>query len=202
MYMAPFRIRHRRPDEKTYPIGDVLSPAEALAFDGPLYGQRPGWLTRWMALPWHTDTASCRSQADYDPTYDPYVPTFWPARVPNQVVSEAAYQIIIDTTKPHAERVAAFKGRDDWITATLDDSDYLVQIREMLDRYGDMGLVERRDGIEGDPNIPEHIYVSDGHKPAAPAAPMTAMVAGAPPRARPPTGFTERLGRFPHEPPT
>ncbi|HEV7598967.1 MAG TPA: LodA/GoxA family CTQ-dependent oxidase [Bradyrhizobium sp.] len=202
MYMAPFRIRHRRPDERIYPIGDVLSAAEALAFDGPLYGQRPGWLTRWMALPWHTDTASCRSQADYDPTYDPYVPTFWPARVPNQVVSEAAYQVIIDTTKPHGERVAAFKGRDDWITATLDDSDYLVQIREMLDRYGDMGLVERRDGIKGDPDIPEHIYVSDGHKPAAPAAPMTAMVAGAPPRARPPTGFTERLGRFPHEPPT
>jgi hypothetical protein len=201
MYMAPFRIRHRQ-GEKIPPVGDALSPAEAMAVDGPLFGQLAGWLTRWMALPWHTDTASCRSQADYDPSYDPYVPTFWPARVPNQVVSEAAYRTIIDTNKPHAERVAAFKGRDDWITATLDGSSYLVQIREMLDRFGDMGLVERRDGIKGDPDIPEDIYVSDGRKPAAPPTPMTLGVAGARARALPPTGFTERLGRFPHEPPT
>src|SRR5262249_36626546 len=99
MYMAPFRIRHRRDDERTYPIGDVLSPAEALAFDGPLFGQRAGWLTRWMAVPGHTDTASCRSQASYDPSYDPFVPTFWPARVPNQVLSEASFEIASDSSK-------------------------------------------------------------------------------------------------------
>jgi hypothetical protein len=201
MYMAPFRIRHRE-NETIPPVGDTLTPADAMAVDGPLFGQLAGWLTRWMALPWHTDTASCRSQADYDPSYDPYVPTFWPARVPNQVVSEAAYQTITDSNKSPAERVAAFKGRADWITATLDDSSYLVQIREMLDRYGDMGLVERRDGIKGNPDIPEDIYVSDGHKPTAPPTPMTMEVAGARPRVLPPTGFTERLGRFPHEPPT
>jgi L-lysine epsilon oxidase-like protein len=201
MYMAPFRIRHRRPDEKVYPIGDALSPAAALAFDGPLYGQRAGWLTRWMALPWHTDTASCRSQADYDPSYDPYVPTFWPARVPNQVVSDKAYQVIVDPTKPRAERVAAFNAREDWVKETLDDADYLVQIREMLDRFGDMGLVQWRKGVDGDPDIPPVIYVSDGHKPTALPAPGPAMVKGAAPLTHRPTGFVERIGRFPHEPP-
>ena len=64
LYMAPFRIRHRRQDERNYPIGDALSATEALAFDGPLYGQKAGWITRWMAVPWHTDTASCRVTGD------------------------------------------------------------------------------------------------------------------------------------------
>jgi hypothetical protein len=197
MYMAPFRIRHRRDDERNYPIGDVLTPAKALAFDGPLYGQRAGWLTRWMALPWHTDTASCRSQADYDPSYDPYVPTFWPARVPNQVVTEEAYRTIVDPSKPRAERLAAFKGRADWVTQTLDDSDYLVQIAEMLDRFGDMGLVQWRAGVAGDAELPPVIYVSDGRKPPPPPQPAAAGVRV---RARP-ENFRDRLGRFPHEPP-
>jgi hypothetical protein len=195
--MAPFRIRHRRDDERNYPIGDVLTPAKALAFDGPLYGQRAGWLTRWMALPWHTDTASCRSQADYDPSYDPYVPTFWPARVPNQVVTEEAYRTIVDPSKPRAERLAAFKGRADWVTQTLDDSDYLVQIAEMLDRFGDMGLVQWRAGVAGDAELPPVIYVSDGRKPPPPPQPAAAGVRV---RARP-ENFRDRLGRFPHEPP-
>jgi hypothetical protein len=39
-----------------------------------------------MAVPWQTDTASCRS--GYDLSYDPYVPAFWPARVPNEVLTK------------------------------------------------------------------------------------------------------------------
>ena len=59
---------------------------------GPLYAQGPGDLTRWMGLPWQADTGFCRSgytAPGY--TYDPYLPTFWPARVPNQVLTEANY---------------------------------------------------------------------------------------------------------------
>jgi hypothetical protein len=198
MYMAPFRLRHRE-NENIPPVGDALTPAEALAVDGPLFGQLAGWLTRWMAVPWHTDAASCRSQGDYDPTYDPYVPTFWPARVPNQVVSEDAYKVIVDTTnKKRPERVAAFKARADWFLQTLEKPD---QLHGMVERYGKMGLVIRREGVKGDPEIPEDIYVSDGHKPAAALESVTAMVAGAPPRARQPGEFVERLGRFSADPP-
>ncbi len=197
MYMAPFRIRHRQ-NKPIPPVGDVLTPAAARAVDGPLFGQLAGWLTRWMAVPWHTDAASCRSQGDYDPAYDPYVPTFWPARVPNQVVSEAAYKIIADTNSKPPERVAAFKARADWFLQTLEKLD---QLHGMVERYGSMGLVIRRDGVKGDPEIPEHIYVSDGHKPAAPLVSVTAMVAGAAPRARQPGEFVERLGLFPPDPP-
>jgi L-Lysine epsilon oxidase N-terminal/L-lysine epsilon oxidase C-terminal domain len=193
MYMSPFRIRHRQ-HEKIPPVGDALTPAEALAVDGPLFGQLAGWLTRWMAVPWHTDAASCRSQGDYDSTYDPYVPTFWPARVPNQVVSEDSYNVIVDTNSKPPERVAAFKARADWFLQTLEKPD---QLRGMVERYGRMGLVIRREGVKGDPEIPEHIYVSDGRKPPAQLESLTAIVAGAPPHARQPDEVIERLGQFP-----
>ena len=192
MYMAPFRIRHRRDDETVYPTGDALSSAEALASDGPLYGQRAGWITRWMALPWHTDTASCRSQAAYDPTYNPFVPTFWPARVPNQVLTEEDYSIAVDTTKPREERVAAFRKRMDWVDLGLGDKPYLQQIVDMLKRYGAMALVEARKGVNADPDIPATIYVADGK-------PSPAAVAGGAAGAASPVEvvFTERLGNFP-----
>lgn len=199
MYMAPFRIRHRRDDEKTYPIGDILTPAEALAFDGPLYGQRTGWLTRWMAVPWHTDTASCRSQADYDPSYDPFVPTFWPARVPNQIISQDAYNVVMDASKPRPDRVAAFKRREGWIEQTL-EGNYLHQISEMLERYGDMGLVEARKGLNGDPDIPPVLYVSDA---TTPVSPITAKLMAERESKAPVvlSEFSEHLGNFPFKPP-
>ena len=65
-----------------------------------------------MALPWQADTASCRS--GYESTYDPYVPTFWPARVPNQVLTAMNYGIVMDTAKTDAQRLAAFHDRRSW----------------------------------------------------------------------------------------
>lgn len=65
-----------------------------------------------------------------------------------------------------------------------------------------MGVVTLRKGVTGGPDIPESVYVSDGRKPVtAPAVATTAAVSGAAPRARGPTGFVERLGRFPNEHP-
>ena len=86
MYMAPFRIKHALPNSIEPNYGSQLTPTIASSPNGPLNrGQAPGSITRWMAMPWQTDAASCRS--GYDSTYDPYLPTFWPARVPNQVLS-------------------------------------------------------------------------------------------------------------------
>lgn len=194
LYMAPFRIRHRRISEALPDTGDVLSPASALATDGPLYGQRAGWLTRWMAVPWHADAASCRSQASYDPTYNPFVPTFWPARVPNQVLTEHDYAIVIDGTRPRDEQVGAFRSRIDWIDATLGKLDYRIQIASMLSQYGAMGLIEARQGVAGDPDIPPVIYVSDG----TPAPQMLGAALVAPPHVGVADDFVERIGQFPH----
>ncbi len=87
--------------------GSQLTSTITSSPNGPLNrGQAPGSITRWMALPWQTDAASCRS--GYDRAYDPYLPTFWPARVPNQVLSEADYDIVMDAEQRIGTAPAGF----------------------------------------------------------------------------------------------
>jgi hypothetical protein len=159
LYMAPFRISHVPPKwvEPDYGAGliqDTLSLP-----DGPLGAQVPGGLTRWMALPWQTDTASCRS--GYQKSYDPYAPTFWPARVPNQVLTTKNYDIVMDSAQPLAERLAAFANRAAWIRP-LGAKSYTDQINNMISRYGEMGIVEQRPG-PGDSQFPDTIEVESLH---------------------------------------
>src|SRR5207248_10201689 len=85
MYMSPYRIALRERKWIEPYFGPELTADVISLPDGPLAAQEPGGITRWMAVPWQTDTASCRS--GYVRTYDPYVPSFWPARVPNQVLT-------------------------------------------------------------------------------------------------------------------
>jgi hypothetical protein len=159
MYMAPFRIRHRPPDEPEPNYGKILTPAVAVGLGGPLYAQGPGGISRWMAVPWQTDTASCRSgyYLGYGPKYDPYLPTFWPARVPNQVLSLERYQLVTDTSQPREKRLAAFHERAEWyrgLTGT-----YVDQINQMVADFGKLGVVETRPGIAGDPAFPPEMLV-------------------------------------------
>jgi hypothetical protein len=159
LYMAPFRIAHA-PDDWIEPdYGVVMNPGEMLGLlpFGPLGPQVPGGITRWMALPWQTDTASCRS--GYIKTYDPYLPTFWPARVPNQVLTEASYDIVMDTQQPLAARLAAFARRVAWVRP-LGSKGYTSQLNNMIANFGDMGVVEPRPG-PGDPQFPPSLDVED-----------------------------------------
>jgi hypothetical protein len=151
MYMAPYRIQHAPSDwiEPEYGAGliqDTLSLPE-----GPLAAQVPGGITRWMALPWQTDTASCRS--GYLKTYDPYLPTFWPARVPNQVLTSRNYEIVMDEQRPLGERLAAFANRAAWIRP-LGTTSYTDQINNMIKHYGEMGVVEVRQGPQDNEYFP------------------------------------------------
>ena len=102
-----------------------------------------------MAVPWQADTASCRS--GYDTRYDPYLPTFWPARVPNQVLTEADYAIAVDESRPLAERQAAFERRANWLRwLTPRQPQYML---DMVEHFGKFGVIEGRPGP------------SDGHVP-------------------------------------
>lgn len=158
MYMAPFRLRHRAIGDPEPAPEKVLTPEAALRVDGPLYGQSPGSLTRWMAVPWQTDTASCRSgyTMGYDLRYDPYVPTFWAAHVPNQVLTERDYEIVIDAKRPLGERQAAFERRAVWLRWL--DPDYWKAIAQMVTDFGKLGVVEARPGPD-DGAFPETILV-------------------------------------------
>jgi L-lysine epsilon oxidase-like protein len=198
MYMAPFRFLHAPKGwiEPTFapPIDSALSLP-----NGPLAGQVPGGITRWMAIPWQTDTASCRS--GYTPTYDPYVPTFWPARVPNNVLSEENYQKVMDESLPLGDRLAAFAARSLWIRP-LGKVSYTDQINNMIDRFGELGVVEVREGPGDRDNFPATLEVEDlGPRPKvlktalAAAAPGVEVIEDSQDINL--TGI-EKLNRFPH----
>jgi hypothetical protein len=163
MYRSPFRLRERRAGLAEPDYGEFMTPALALSDDGPLAQSGPGDVTRWMAVPWQSDTASCRSGY---PTAilpaDPYLPAFWPARVPNQVLLEEDYEIVMDENQPGDRRVAAFNMRQNWLRALDLNAPYLIQITKMIDGFGDLGVVERRPGPTGDARFPSVMYVETG----------------------------------------
>lgn len=174
MYEAPFRIRHRPGDDPEPAYGTQLTPQAALAPDGPLEAQAAGCLTRWMAIPWQTDTASCRSGywAGYGTRYDPYLPTFWPARVPNQVLAEDDYRLVMDKSKPLADRLAAFAQRSSWFRQ-LGPGSYIDQINKLAGDISIVGIVEERPGIPNDAHFPATMEVEQ----------LAAPLAGVPPGA-------------------
>ena len=163
MYSAPFRIRHRPAGETEPNYGPNLDQTIALQPGGPLFAQGPGDISRWMALPWQGDTAYCRS--GYDPDYDPYLPTFWAGRVPNQVLTEDDYKTVVDESLPREQRVAAFSRRENWIRAL--SGTVSEQMMQMIAQFGELGIVEARPGPQGDLDFPSTLFV-EGLPPAAP----------------------------------
>ena len=156
LYTKPFRIRHRPAGQAEPDYGTALTPQIASQIDGPLYAQGPGDITRWMALPWQGDTAFCRS--GYNPQYDPYLPTFWAARVPNQVMTEEDYQTVVDDTLPRETRIAAYNHRAPWLRA-IDGPVIADVMMKMIAHFGAMGIVEARPGVNNDPDFPEVMFV-------------------------------------------
>lgn len=160
LYMAPFRFLHAPDGWVPPPQGDVFTSDDLNLPNGPLAGQSPGGITRWMAVPWQTDTASCRS--GYDKTYDPYVPSFWPARVPNQVLTKENYDIVCDVKRPLGERMAAFANRAAWINP-LGSASYTDQINNMIHHFDHLGVVEARPGPPDQEHFPASMEVEDQH---------------------------------------
>jgi len=155
IYYAPFRIRKRIEGQSEPFYGNILTQENVMNPGGPLYYQGPGDLTKWMAIPWQMDAASCRS--GYEAEYDPYIPTFWPARVPNQVLSLEDYNKVIDSNKPRDQRVAAFWTRLQW-TRNLTGL-AVEQMKQMVKDYSKMGILEERIGILNDPDLPSTMMV-------------------------------------------
>lgn len=151
MYDSPFRLLHRKGPEPDY--GEVLTPEVALSADGPLAGCGPGGLTRWMAVPWQADTASCRSGYQYgDTPVDPYLPTFWAARVPNHVMPAPHYEVVLDRSRPLDERRAAFFARAEFFR-NIDRPDTADTLQEMVDNWYRLGVVTEQPG-PGDSAFP------------------------------------------------
>jgi hypothetical protein len=143
MWSAPLRLRVRSMTVQNIDYGDQLTPEATMAADGPLDGSGPGDLTRWQGTPWQSDAASCRS--GYQPTISPVLPTFWPARIPNHVLRQEDYVIVVDTEAPMADRQAAFERRYDWerFVTGPNRSDTL---QTMVASWGQLGIVTEQPG--------------------------------------------------------
>jgi hypothetical protein len=151
MYASPFRLLHRKGPEPDY--GNILTPEVALSTDGPLAGSGPGGVTRWMAVPWQADTASCRSGYQYgDTPVDPYLPTFWAARVPNHVMPEQSYERVLDTSRPLDERREAFFHRAQFFR-NIDAPETPATLQNMVNNWYRLGVVTEQPG-PGDPAFP------------------------------------------------
>jgi hypothetical protein len=142
-YSDAFRINERT-DSDTWAQNpnSFLNWNDIVENTDPLQKQGAGDLTRWMALPWHGDTTFCRS--GYEPEIDPFLPTFWPARVPNQVLTEEAYQTVMNTELPFETRKAAFLKREHWLRVLTGSAP--MQMQQMVDHFGDIGVIEARPG--------------------------------------------------------
>ena len=101
MWKEPFRL-NLLPEgaEPKMDYGPNLTPAEAMGKGGVVESSGPGTLTWWMGVPWQTDEASCLS--GYEVGTYLSLPSFWAARVPNQVLSERSYRRVLDENLPDA----------------------------------------------------------------------------------------------------
>ncbi len=143
MWESPYRLKVVGEDEPTpLNFGPLLSPAIALGTNGPLSKSGPGSLTRWLGVPWQTDEASCLSGYDTS-TYLP-LPSFWAARVPNQVLSADSYARMEDAKVNIAQRLKHFDYRQDWLRDF--GVQYEKKINLMIAEWHELGIITRIDG--------------------------------------------------------
>ena len=125
------------------PFGAELSPAVATSRSGPLRSLGPGDIIKWMGVPWQADSSSCRY--GYQETVSITLPGFWPARIPNSVLTAADYDIVVDTSRGLAERRAAFQRRAQW-ERYISTPNRLDVLSLMVQEWPKLGVVRERPG--------------------------------------------------------
>lgn len=156
IYSSPFRIKHRRTERSLPKTGSELTPSQAVAPDGPLDGCGPGDVTRWMAVPWQIDTAQCG--AGYDGRLNAYLPTLWPARVPNHILSSRAYSRVLKRSVPLPERYKLLNMREDWLRdfSNLDGS--FARAQHFMENWSKVGIVTQVESPD-EPGFPPEVFV-------------------------------------------
>ncbi len=134
----------------------------ALGPNGPLTASGPGDVSRWMAVPWQTDTSSCLSR--YKEDIDDYLPTFWPAAVPNDVLAPEDYAAVLDPTLSPEERRSAFATRVKWLRGLPDvRTSSRTRINAFVHQWGRAGVVTRHPGPADGADFPDEFWVELGH---------------------------------------
>ncbi|MEO1417210.1 MAG: LodA/GoxA family CTQ-dependent oxidase [Bacteroidota bacterium] len=167
----PFRLKRR--DNAKEDFGATLDYKIALAPGGPLDGCSPGDVTKWMAVPWQSDTSSCLSA--YRTYAGEYLPTFWPARVPNDVLTEEDFAIINDEGADPNTRIAAFSPdrRKKWLRGYIfnDEGAFLYGssiegrrkgILKFTEEWPKIGIIVQKEIATPSPLFPKAIWVETG----------------------------------------
>ncbi|MEM9822434.1 MAG: LodA/GoxA family CTQ-dependent oxidase, partial [Bacteroidota bacterium] len=170
MYDAPFRIKRRAKAKEDF--GPTLSPDVALAPKGPLDGSSPGDITKWMATPWQSDTSSCLSA--YRTYSGEYLPTFWPARVPNDVLTEKDYHIL-ENDFDQQQQITAFSpsSRKKWLRGFIYNeegkiiggssiSDRMKGVTKFTQEWYKAGIILKRPLDSHSKLFPNEVWVETG----------------------------------------
>lgn len=160
MWKEPYRLNILPEDqEPKMSYGPSLSPVEAMGPGGVVESSGPGTLTWWMGVPWQTDGASCLSGYELG-TFLP-LPSFWAARVPNQVLSERSYRRMLDETLPLAQRFKHLFYRVDWLRHF--GPDYKTRINDNVAKWDKLGIITAREGsADPDQGLPARLWVETG----------------------------------------
>ena len=163
MWREPFRLNIApEGDKPEVNWGPLLSTNIVLEKDGPLAASGPGTLTRWLGVPWQTDEASCLS--GYDPsTYLP-LPSFWAARVPNQIMSMDSYKRTTKETVPVGQRLKHFDYRQDWLRDF--GTAYTTKINNMIKKWHYLGIIVQQEGETDNANglLPNQYWIETGRR--------------------------------------
>lgn len=158
IWTTDMRLKWTQVEPNLIDYGPWMTQGIALSRSGPLSRIGPGSIGQWMGLPWHSDSASCRS--GYSEATSPVSPTFWPARIPNQVLAKADYDVVMDTSRSLGERQAAFERRRGWerfIAGTTSQA----AINAMISDWYKLGVVTRMPGPK-DGFFPKTMKVETG----------------------------------------
>jgi hypothetical protein len=145
--------------------GDFLTPEVCVGSGGPFDGLAPGALTRFLGVPWQTDGTSCNSAADYEPSTFLSMPTFWGARVPDQVLAEANYDraAAIDAEKHLTQIQKHLMLRVDWLR-DVRGTVYYQRLVNMINEWWQLGMVLP---VPDPPiHLPAELRVEQGRHPS------------------------------------
>lgn len=140
--------------------GMILTPEVALGPGGVVEASGPGTLTWWMGVPWQTDGASCLSGYELG-TYLS-LPSFWAARVPNQVMSERSYERFIDEGLPLGQRMKHLYYRLDWLRYF--GPSYKKRINDNVANWYKLGIISEKQapGDHEKSGLPARLWVETG----------------------------------------
>lgn len=170
IWLREYRLKVLDTDEPArQDYGEILTPAVCVGAGGPFDGVAAGALTRFLGVPWQTDSTSCNSAADYQPSTFLSMPTFWGARMPDQVLAEANYDRIaaVDAPTLPVQAQKHFMLRVDWLR-DVRGFDYYRRLEHMIGEWWQLGMVLP---VSDPPAcLPDDVRVEQGRHPSNPGS--------------------------------